>query len=126
MLHVVALSTVNDGRAVTISDVINKVYKKCEQFNVIISEICSDSASNLKAVITKDVLEHLPFLLGHAVLRAACSAHKAQLAISDIVEEEEVATFASAVTELVAWIGKRERDFAQNCPCKVTKTIIAR
>jgi hypothetical protein len=34
MLHAVALSTVNDRRAVTISDVINKIYQKVNNLMV--------------------------------------------------------------------------------------------
>jgi hypothetical protein len=126
MLRVVVLIAISDGKAVTISDAIHNVSKKCKKYNIMISGICSDSAANLKAAIAKEAPEHLPFLLGQAVLRVACSAHTAQLAISDIILDETVATFVSTITQLVAWIHKCEKDFAKNCPCKVPKMIMSR
>jgi hypothetical protein len=126
MLRCVALTAISDGKAVTISDAIHKVYTKCEKYKITISGICSDSAANLKAAIKKEAPEHLPFLLGHAVLRVACAAHTAQLAISDITHDETVATFVSTVTELIAWIHKRDECFAKICPCKVPKMIMTR
>jgi hypothetical protein len=81
----------------------------------------------LKAAITKNSPEHLIVRLGHAVIRVACGAHTGQLAVADLVRDDDViGTFVGSVKDLVSWISAREKDFAKHCPCKLPQFIATR
>ena len=69
----------------------------------------------------------MPALLGEAVIRVSCGAHTAQLVVGDVSNySEDFKVFVETLLNLVSYIRKREKEFKQQCPCKIPKYIATR
>ena len=80
-LRLLAISEVPDQKSKTIALLIKDAYELCEKYQIHISAIVTDNASNLTSLFDGTNRFMFASLLGQEILRIACAAHTGQLAI---------------------------------------------
>ena len=123
-LRLLAITQVPDQKFSTIAELLADAHKHCDKYNIRISAIVSDSASNLKSLFTGSNRYMFSAMLGYEILRIACAAHTSQLAIVTFKKNDKnFSDFCDELLMMIRFLSERRDDFKQEISEKMPKFI---